>query len=293
MKAISFPTFIRVICLLGAFGLAVLFLPKISFFPRSAYGPVLHEEVSGFSSIRVRGTDSKRHLLFVSERGKEQLQSSIDLQEPQVLQVAYTRSLFVSFLFKNPQERILIVGLGGGGMIRFFHHQFPNSIVEVVEIDPAVVRVAKEYFETDEKKGIKIHTADAFEFLKRDLQAYDVIYMDAFLRPSVDRELGGKTARLKTVEFLKEIRDQLEPDGVLACNLIRHRPATAGDIAALREVFPTVRVFNVPGTGNMAVMACKKEINLSRNQLISRGEDLEAETVTGLPLGEFAASLEE
>ena len=106
-------------CVLLATLLAALFLPKSSLFPRSAYGPILHEEQSGYSRIRVRGNEKMRHLLFVADNGREGLQSSIDLTDPGELQVRYTRALFASYLFRHPQEKVLIVGLGGGGMVRF------------------------------------------------------------------------------------------------------------------------------------------------------------------------------
>ena len=291
LKKISPVTASRVLMIAGAILLAVFYLPNSSFFPRFAYGPILHEEKSEFSHIRVRGKDSQRHLLFVSDLRREGLQSSIDLDQPGELQVAYTRVLFASLLFRQPQQRVLIIGLGGGGMVRFIDQHLPETKVEAVEIDPAVVRIAAEYFETKPSERVTIHTEDAFVFLDSQRPGYDAIYLDAFLRPSVDREADSKTARLKTVEFLRTVRDQLSPDGLLACNLVSRRATTAGDLAALREVFASVREFPVAGTGNLVVIASRKEILLSKDELISRAGALEKSLPIGLPFSDFAEAM--
>jgi len=291
MKRVSGLQLVSLLCILGAVALGVLVLPKSAFLPRTAYGPILHEEESDYSKIRVRGSDSKRHLLFVTDSGTEQLQSTIDLENPGELQVAYTRALFASLLFKNPQERMLLIGLGGGGMVRFVEDRFPDTTIEAVEIDPAVVRIAGEYFQTTEKPGVILHTEDAFAFLQRKHNAFDAIYLDAFLRPSVDAEADSKTARLKTVEFLKTMRDQLSEDGVLACNLISFRKTTPGDLESLREVFPVVRVIDVPRTGNLAVIASRRKKGLSREGLLERARSLEE--VHDLPFTDFVKQMRE
>ena len=249
MKTVPVSLIISRLCLLAAFILGAFYLPRASFLPRSAYGPVIHEEVSEFSKIRVRGKKSQRHLLFVSDSGGEGLQSSIDLKEPGELQVPYTRWLFASLLFKPRQEKVLIIGLGGGGMVRFIQGNLPETHVDVVEIDPAVVAIADQYFETRPDEQTNIYTEDAFVYIEESKQKYDVIYMDAFLRPGVDSEAGSATARLRTVEFVRQLKARLKPDGLLACNLVTRRKTTPADLAALREVFKTVKQLPVPGTG--------------------------------------------
>jgi spermidine synthase len=227
----------------------------------------------------------------VDDDGREGLQSSLDLTEPDQLQVAYTRALFASFLFRHPQERVLIVGLGGGGMVRFIDLRLPDTRVEVVEIDPVVVALADQYFGTGPTPRVTIHTEDAFLFFGRNTSQYDVIYMDAFLKPSVDAKADSETARLKTVSFLKTIKGQLVPGGVLACNLIAHRKETKADLAALRAVFPCVKTMKVSGTGNLAVFATGHEIEKSRKEWITLGESLEESLPIGIPFSNYAELL--
>ena len=275
-------------CLLMAVAFSIWYIPRSSFFPYASFGAVLHEETSEYSQIRVRGDDQKRHLLFVSDVGVEQLQSTIDLENPGQLQVAYTKTLFVSLLFKQRQERVLLIGLGGGGMVRFVEENLPSTSIEVVEIDPAVVRLAGEYFETSDGPRVTIHTEDAFDFVARRHEPFDAIYLDAFLRPSVDHNPDGKTARLKTVEFLESMKNQLVEDGVLACNLISYRKTTPNDLEALREVFATVEQYEVPGSGNLVVIASKREVKRTEEEWLRVAARLETR-VPALAFQKFVA----
>lgn len=239
------------------------------------YGPVIHETRSAFSHIRVRDREGIRSLMFVGEHGTEQRQSAIDLDHPEQLVLAYTRAIFASYLFRQPQDRVLIVGLGGGGMVRFLNHHFPKTQVEAVEIDPAVVAVAAEFFGTMGGPRTTIHTEDAFVFLREPQGPYDVIYMDAFLVPPMDSDLGEKTHRLKTTAFLEGLQRHLKPEGLLACNLIERDASTQRDLEALRSAFAQVHTFTAPGSGNLVVVASRSEARLTETQLRERASMLE------------------
>jgi hypothetical protein len=83
------------------------------------------------------------------------------------------------------------------------------------------------------------------------------------------------------------MRDQLVPEGVLACNLISYRDTTKGDLAAIREVFPTVETFLVPGTGNLVVIASRREISLNQAEWMERAEAVEGKYPFGIPFEAF------
>ncbi|MCB1232314.1 MAG: fused MFS/spermidine synthase [Verrucomicrobiae bacterium] len=248
------------------------------------HGEVIHEATSAFAHLRVREKGSVRSLMFVESDGTELMQSRIDLEKPEHLELRYSRAMFVSFLFRPNQQRVLIVGLGGGGMVRFLNAAMPETRVDAVEIDPAVVSAAAEFFGTENGPRTTIHTADAFEYLGDPAgPKYDVIYMDAFLRPPVEEgaaELVEKAQRLKTAAFLEQIRARLvkEPGGLVAFNLIEREPSTPDDLAAIRSVFPSVYEFPVAQTGNLVVIASTEAERVSAEELGKRAAELEAET---------------
>lgn len=252
------------------------------------HGGILHETRSDFSHIRVREKGTVRSLHFVDEDGAEQCQSSLDLAAPGRLQLNYTRGLFASLLFVHPQRRVLVVGLGGGGMVRFLGENFPSTRVGAVEIDPVVVRLAGEFFGVREGPTVELHTADAFHFFEGEGGRFDAIYLDAFLRAPEATGLGERTARLKTRGFLEQVRDHLEAGGVVAFNLIAADPRTPEDLSTIREVFPGAVRFRVPGSGNLVVVAPRDGSGPTREALIRRGEELDRILSPGFSLAELA-----
>lgn len=256
--------------------------------PEARYGPVIHEQRSDYSLLRVRERGTVRSLLFVDEAGEEQCQSSIDLADPGALQLGYTRGLFLSLLQRDPQERVLILGLGGGGMVRFLRHHFPATVVEAVEIDPAVVAVARSHFGIADGPATHLHTADAFDFVATTGEVYDAIYLDAFLRAPEASGLEEKTRRLKTREFLGQLRDRLTPGGLVAFNLIAADPRTEEDLAAIRDVFPGMARFAVPDSGNLVVIAPGDGPMPDQEALLKKASDLEARHDLGFSLLDFA-----
>lgn len=262
-----------VIALLGA-GIGVL--SWLAFpTPEARYGPVIHEVRSDFSLIRVRERGTVRSLLFVDEAGREQCQSSVDLANPGRLELAYSRGIFLSFLVRHPQDHVLILGLGGGGMVRFLNHHFPGTVVEAVEIDPAVVDIASSHFGLIDGPTTRLQTADAFDFIASGEGTFDAIYFDAFLRAPEASGLEEKTRRLKTREFLGQVRDRLAPGGVVAFNLIAADPRTGEDLAAIREIFPGVARFAIPKSGNQVVIASREATALDQAFLTMRAAELD------------------
>ena len=257
----------------------------------SKYGELIYETNSDYAHIRVREKGTVRSLHFVDRDGREQCQSSIDLAAPETNQLRYTRSLFSSMLFRYPQKRVLIVGLGGGGMVQYLNRNFPDMTVEAVEIDPVVVEVAAEYFQTVPGPTTVIHTADAFAFFNEDHGQYDAIYMDAFLRPPADASLEEKAKRLKTGAFLEELKSRLLPGGVVAFNLIEHEEGTPEDLAAIRSAFPGPFVFQVPQSGNLAVIATTGEPVPNQEELVAAAARLGSDAPADLDFADLLGNL--
>ena len=110
------------------------------------YGKLEHDVTSEFSHIRIRRRDDYRSMMFVRDTQEEVVESMLDLAHPNRLVVPYTQFMFLSYSFRPEQERVLIVGLGGGSMVHFLKKFDPELKVDVVEIDPAVVDIARRFF---------------------------------------------------------------------------------------------------------------------------------------------------
>jgi len=219
-------------------------------------GQLEHEEVSAFSRIRVRRDGDVRALTFVRDNGEEAVQSRLDLTAPHTLMSSYARSMFASYFYQPHPRRVLVVGLGGGAMVRFLTHHEPQVHIDAVEIDPVVVRLADEYFGVRSGGNVRVHTADAVTFVESTADRYDLILMDAFLRPSSDTDTTGVPTRLKTQAFLGRLKGALGPGGVVAFNVNDH-DSMAEDIAAVAAAFGQVAVYRCPPAANKVVIAAE------------------------------------
>src|SRR6266540_4213938 len=155
--------------------------------------------------------------------------------------------LLESVRFLRPAaHEILQIGLGAGSLPSILRARGIN--VEVVEIDPAVVRFARTYFGFSTEG--EVHVEDARTYLRRTARRYDVIVHDTFT--------GGTTPEhLLSVEVIRRIRELLRPGGVLVLNFVGyHEPPNAEASWAvartLRAVFAAVRSFRDSGPNDHA-----------------------------------------
>lgn len=117
-------------------------------------------------------------------------------------------------MLASSPKRILIMGLGGGSIPRVFRAVLPGVPVDVVEVDEAVVEVARDHFDFAAGGAVSVIVQDARVYVKRAARSglkYDLIVLDAF-----DEEYIPE--HLMTREFLEECRAILVSDGVLVAN---------------------------------------------------------------------------
>lgn len=161
-------------------------------------------------------------------------QSCSDLDDPDRIVMNYPQ-LMLGALFATPEPKsILIIGLGGGTLPRALAQIAPAARIDVVEIDPAVVEVAQEYFGFQESRNIDAIEADGRVFVKRALREgrrYDLVMLDAF-----DHEYIPE--HLLTREFLQEVKSLLPPNGVLVANTFSSSRLYDHESVTYASVFP-------------------------------------------------------
>ncbi|NDI99045.1 methyltransferase domain-containing protein [Flavobacterium sp. LaA7.5] len=76
---------------------------------------------------------------------------------------------------------ILVLGVAGGSVIKTLvdEIQFKGKITGV-EIDPQVIEIAYKYFELNQIENLEIVIDDAFEFVLKTKEKYDLIIIDIF-----------------------------------------------------------------------------------------------------------------
>jgi predicted membrane-bound spermidine synthase len=134
-----------------------------------------------------------------------------------------------ALLVPGRAPRVLLLGVGGGTVIRVVRALCPEADIVGVDLDADVVAVARREFALD-ALGATIEIADAQRFL-RDLprgERFDVIVDDIYERGPTDmRKPAGWSATLRRAAA------RLRPGGVLVCNAL-----DAGDARALSASLP-------------------------------------------------------
>jgi spermidine synthase len=235
---------------------------------------IVFDGTSRYSHLQVIDAGSSRTLVFIHDDGQKVVESRYRPDAPDRLDVAYTRVMFAGYLFRREQQRCLIVGLGGGSMVRFLERFFPEVAIDVIEIDPLVVEVAAKYFQVEPSERVRIITQDAYDFVAQSQELYDVVCLDAFLKVSDATDSTGVPLELRTLEFLSQVRRRLRPGGLVVSN-IHERPSTPGDIKTLGTGFASLYVFPVPGTGNIIVVSSTSTRRVDPAELESRGRALD------------------
>ncbi len=116
-------------------------------------------------------------------------------------------------------ETALVLGMGAGSVVELLSRlPRPPRAITAVEIDPVVVEIAKKHFHIDRQPGLEIVTADALEYVATAQATFDLAVVDLF----IDAEIPPA---FQTAEFLRAVRDRLNPGGLLVYNRMAHNEA--------------------------------------------------------------------
>ncbi|SHG77820.1 spermidine synthase [Flavobacterium fluvii] len=88
---------------------------------------------------------------------------------------------FIGFEKIQTMDKILVLGVAGGSVIKTLVDEihFEGKITGV-EIDKAIIKIANEYFHLDQIQNLEIIIDDAFEFVLKTKDKYDLIIIDIF-----------------------------------------------------------------------------------------------------------------
>ena len=242
-------------------------------------GKVLFEGKSEFNrSIKViEDAEGLRTLMFDSNGD---IQSTVKLGDPDRLELRYTRVMPVALAAVGKPKRILIVGLGGGSIPNFLHKHYPDTHIDVVDIDPLVVEVAKKYFAFRQDKTLRVHVADGRAFIEKCKKPYDIIFLDAYGAEDIPYALA-------TREFLRAVRKAVTPKGVVVTNLMGRSSNRLYDsmIRTYIDVFDEVHVVDVRNSGNVILLALPHKPKLTRDILARQASKLSREKKLPYNLG--------
>ena len=231
--------------------------------------------------------------VYVSEKfgvralhiGSDTIQSAMRIARPHELEISYTRSMMAFLLFNSDPREVLMMGLGGGSLAKFIYHRLPRARTVVVEINPRVVAVARQFFQVPpDDERLQVVVGDGAAYLGNEKLCADVILVDGYGAES-------QAEAMSTPAFYRDCARVLGDAGTLVVNLwsgdrgfntcmVRIATAFDGLIACLPAAKP----------GNVAVFAFKRSPGQPGwNELRRRAQALE--TAHGLEFTRFVQEL--
>ncbi|XP_059196441.1 eEF1A lysine and N-terminal methyltransferase [Centropristis striata] len=164
---------------------------------------------------------------------------------------------------KDVPVSVLLVGLGGGGLPQFLRDFVPNVFVEVVELDPVVMQVAKEWFGFRPDDRLTVTVGDGLKRIcaleKEGGQLFDVIMFDV---DNKDSSVGMSCPPAAFVEspILQKVCSLLTPRGVFLLNLVcRDSVLRKSVLERVSAVFPTILSRKIEGEVNEVLLCSRGE----------------------------------
>ncbi|TMC93387.1 MAG: spermine synthase [Chloroflexi bacterium] len=214
---------------------------------------LIYEQESLYNYIQVTQLPDGTRELILNEG---QAIHSIYYPNPKTVLTGWYWDYFLAAPYFNagftPQKlhRVAIIGLAAGTIAHQFTKVYGQVSIDGVEIDPSIVDVGRKYFAMNEP-NLHVHIQDGRTYLETTQAQYDVVAIDAFQQPYIPFQLT-------TREFFSTIRSHLSSTGVVALNTAHtthdYRLVQAF-VNTMSKVFPSVFVFDVPGTFNTEIMA--------------------------------------
>lgn len=218
---------------------------------------VIYQCISDDGIIEV----AQEHLSHSLYFGSSAKQSEMDISQPERLVLSYTQAMMAGLLFCPAPKTALLIGLGGGSLVRFLLHHFPVCNIDVVEFRADVVKLAYGYFFLPNDNRLHITIDDGLNFLTSNDELdsrYDLILIDAF-------DHNGIADSIKSSRFFEVCRASMTENGVMAINLWNSQQHQYTEIMANIEAAFNDSVLDIPvkDKGNVIAFATRSRTRFS------------------------------
>jgi len=97
-------------------------------------------------------------------------------------------------------ESILVLGLGGGSVVKLISRKWPVCQITAIEIDPVVIKIAQKYFDIGKIKNLTIVNADAVKYQTLNIK-YSIILVDCYQGDQIP-------SQFRNISFLKKLKSR-------------------------------------------------------------------------------------
>jgi len=213
----------------------------------SEQGRIVFDQRSQWNRVLVVDKADRRSLYFGDSDNATQ--STISLGDPKAVPMEYIRHAASALAFAPRRRSALVIGLGGATFPMLLRRSYPAMAIDVVELDPLVHQVARDYFGLVEDKQLRVHIADGAEFMRRTRERWDVILLDAYGADSIPDALTTKA-------FFADVARRLASRGLVVANIAdvksdRERAV----LARFARAFPACILQHTPRSDNIIAVA--------------------------------------
>ncbi len=234
--------------------------------------------MTDFPDVTISESDGVRFLHL----GSIWVQGAMRIRKPQVPELAYIQRMLASLLWLPVQEigsgHAVQLGLGAGAITRFTHKalRMPTT---VVEINPQVVAVNRDWFHLPAE--VTVVQQDAGRWLRDAAapQSAQLLHVDLY-----DQDAAAPV--LDSDAFYADCRRLLADGGVMSVNLFGRNSSFAQSIARIGAAFGAGQVWSLQPTreGNAIVVASRGVQLPARELLAERAATIETRFAAyGLP----------
>jgi spermidine synthase len=228
-------------------------------------------------SIDIREESGVRTLHF----GSEWIQGGMRIARPWNLELEYTKEMMASLLLREESRfprKVLLIGLGAASLTKFLYRNYPLAKLTVVEIEPAVVAAARQFFKLPEDPlRLNIVIGDGVEYVMSSDKNWDLILVDGF-------DADARAGALDTLPFYQAAQARLSNNGIMAVNLLGRSKGFKASVERIQTAFDGRAIaFPSCDSGNtIAFAAAGDAISISLDDL--KEQALELKQATGLNL---------
>lgn len=251
------------------------------FLPHTETRKILYEKETHYFYVTVEEDSARlRHLVFNPNKGSQSIWNPSRPDELVSNSCKYT-AIFPA-LTEKPPQKVLFIGLGAGIMPRLVRKIYPESQIDIVEIDPDIPPIAEKYFNFKKYPNMNIIIKDGRDFLNRNKKKYDIIFIDAYNASSVPFHLS-------TREFFEQAKNALVSDGFLSANIadVGMKNFAASEIKTIKDVFPNIIVFS-PGNKMTYIIFARQTGSFSIEEIKKKSMILDANNLISCKLSEIA-----
>jgi spermidine synthase len=191
-------------------------------------------------------------------------QTEMLLKEPDALAAEYTRKMMGFLVFQPQPQDVVLIGLGGGALVKYCYRHLAATRITAVEIDPDVIALRSHFYIPPDDERLRVIQADGAHYVAQMAERgehVDALLIDAYNHSGIAKAVVTRT-------FIENAKQVIGERGVLVMNLVAEPKDCKRYVDKIQQVFesPAI-VVATRHSGNLVAFAGQALTDSSRLRL--------------------------